>query len=67
MAPLPKRRHSSRRQAKRTRALKVSGVTLVKCAQCGQPTRPHFVCASCGFYNKTAVVIKKVKKQDNKK
>jgi len=66
MAPLPKRRHSSRRQAKRTRALKGSSMTLVKCKNCGSMTKPHFVCSNCGFYDAKAVIIKKEKKKKDK-
>jgi large subunit ribosomal protein L32 len=65
MAPLPKRRHSSARQAQRTRALKVSGVTLVKCKQCSSLYQPHHVCPKCGFYAEKAVILKKVKKEKN--
>ncbi len=61
MAPLPKRRHSSRRQAKRTRALKLIQVTLVKCSHCGNMNPPHQVCQSCGYYAGVAVIIKKEK------
>ncbi|MEK7165689.1 MAG: 50S ribosomal protein L32, partial [Patescibacteria group bacterium] len=49
MAPLPKRRHSSRRQAKRTRGLKLFSVTLSKCPKCQEMRVPHEVCKSCGY------------------
>ncbi|HCM37273.1 TPA: 50S ribosomal protein L32 [Patescibacteria group bacterium] len=61
MAPLPKRRHSSRRQAKRTRALKLDQVTLVKCPQCSEMTTPHQVCRNCGYYAGKPIIIKKEK------
>lgn len=67
MAPLPKRRHSSRRQAKRTRALKRPSVTLAKCSQCGKMTLPHRVCRHCGFYNGKVVIIKKQKAEKARK
>lgn len=59
MAPLPKRRHSSRRQSKRTRALKVTRVTLTSCPQCHELKQPHRVCAKCGFYDQKAIIITK--------
>lgn len=67
MAPLPKRRHSSRRQAKRQRALLPVSVTLVECKQCGKLTVPHRVCKFCGFYNGRSVVVKKEKAQQKSK
>ena len=63
MAPLPKRRHSSARQSKRTRALKVSQVTLVSCSHCKALRKPHQVCPGCGYYNGKVVVVKKEKKK----
>lgn len=63
MAPLPKRRHSSARQAQRTRALKSASVSLAKCPQCGAQKEPHRVCPACGFYAGKAVVVKKEKKK----
>ena len=67
MAPLPKRRHSSRRQAKRSRALTLPRVTLVACSQCGQMTTAHRICKHCGYYKGKAVIIKKQKKDKTKK
>jgi len=61
MAPLPKRRHSSRRQAKRTRALKTARVTLVRCQQCNAMRISHRVCDSCGYYAGKPIIIKKEK------
>ncbi|KKS84509.1 MAG: 50S ribosomal protein L32 [Candidatus Gottesmanbacteria bacterium GW2011_GWA1_43_11] len=58
MAPLPKRRHSSARQAQRTRALKIALPTLVTCSNCGSLRVPHRVCPACGFYAGKAVIIK---------
>ncbi len=61
MTPLPKRRHSSRRQAKRTRALNQVQVTLVTCKQCQVLRPPHRVCPKCGYYDGKPEVIKKEK------
>ncbi len=62
MAPLPKRRHSSARQAKRTHALKLQGVTLSKCSNCKELKHPHSVCGKCGFYSGRLVIAQKEKK-----
>ncbi|MDO8487780.1 MAG: 50S ribosomal protein L32 [bacterium] len=51
MTPLPKRRHSTRRQGKGRAAHHLTLPTLVECSNCHQPTRPHRACAHCGFYN----------------
>ena len=66
MAPLPKRRHSSYRQAKRTRALKIPGLTLTPCPNCKKQKVPHMVCGECGFY-KGVLVVEKRKKIKSKK
>ncbi len=64
MTPLPKRRHSSRRQAKRTRALTRPTVALTTCSQCGALRIPHRVCARCGYYDgRQVLTIKKEKHQ----
>ena len=66
MAPLPKRRHSTRRGGKRKAALKISLLGLIKCPNCGKFRFPHRACPSCGYYDNREVVkqkVKKVKKQ----
>ncbi|MBM3283556.1 50S ribosomal protein L32 [Candidatus Gottesmanbacteria bacterium] len=51
MAPLPKRRHSSRRSGKRERAvLNTNLVNLNICRKCGANKLPHRICPACGFY-----------------
>ncbi|MBI3379224.1 50S ribosomal protein L32 [Candidatus Gottesmanbacteria bacterium] len=51
MAPLPKRRHSTRRQGKREKAnLKAKLPVLNTCPKCGTKKLPHRVCPKCGFY-----------------
>jgi len=62
MAPLPKRRHSTRRGGKRKASIKLAKVGLTTCPQCGKPRLPHFVCKFCGYYNGKEVVKKQVKK-----
>ncbi|MBI3342677.1 50S ribosomal protein L32 [Candidatus Gottesmanbacteria bacterium] len=65
MAPLPKRRHSSRRGGKREAAwLKAFTLPgLVSCPQCAAPRLPHRVCKSCGWYDGKTVIVKREKKK----
>ena len=49
--PLPKRRHSSARQAKRRTHYKLDPPTLGFCQRCKSPTRSHHICLECGYYN----------------
>jgi large subunit ribosomal protein L32 len=49
--PLPKRRHSSARQAKRRTHYKLTPPTLGLCQRCQAVTRAHNICAACGYYN----------------
>ncbi|MFC1612885.1 50S ribosomal protein L32 [Patescibacteria group bacterium] len=39
---------------------------LSKCSKCGKPTKPHYVCAFCGYY-KGRRVLKIKSKLDKKK
>jgi large subunit ribosomal protein L32 len=59
MAPLPKRRHSTRRGGKRKAAIKLTLTAMAVCKQCGAAYRPHTVCANCGYYDGKPVVAKK--------
>ncbi|OGG30736.1 50S ribosomal protein L32 [Candidatus Gottesmanbacteria bacterium RIFCSPLOWO2_01_FULL_49_10] len=63
MAPLPKRRHSTRRGGKRVAAIRLLLPQFVKCAQCGALRRPHRVCRHCGSYDGKTVMVKKEKKK----
>lgn len=57
MGPLPKKRISRTRQArKRARYLKVKLPHMVVCASCNTLRISHTVCANCGTYNDTQVV-----------
>lgn len=49
--PLPKRRHSSARQAKRRTHYKLTPPALGLCQRCKSVTRAHNICANCGYYN----------------
>ncbi|MBU1031933.1 50S ribosomal protein L32 [Patescibacteria group bacterium] len=55
----PKRRHSKARKRTRRAAIKLA-VNFVLCKNCGKPTKPHIVCADCGFYAGKAVSKPKV-------
>ncbi|MCJ7740362.1 50S ribosomal protein L32 [Candidatus Microgenomates bacterium] len=51
MAPLPKRRHSTRRGGKREKAnMAVKLTALMLCPKCQTPKLPHRICKKCGFY-----------------
>ncbi|MEK7617275.1 MAG: 50S ribosomal protein L32 [Patescibacteria group bacterium] len=56
----PKRRHSKARKRTRRAAIKLA-VSYISCKNCGKPTLPHVVCASCGFYGGKAVAKENVK------
>ncbi len=60
----PKRRSASKGRRGRAHQALVP-IQLIKCKNCGKPTRPHHVCPSCGMYNGREVIKLKVKK--NKK
>ncbi len=49
--PLPKRRHSHTRGAKRRTHWKLATPNLSACPQCATLRRPHHVCPQCGFYD----------------
>lgn len=57
----PKRRHSTERKGKRRASIKLVLTGVIKCPNCGEPTKPHTVCKFCGFYKGTQVVKKEVK------
>jgi large subunit ribosomal protein L32 len=47
---VPKRKMSKMKGRQRRSHYKALTATVVKCANCGEPTRPHHVCGSCGVY-----------------
>ncbi len=47
MAPLPKRKFSTRRSGKREAAKIKSLPKLIKCKNCGKPKRAHLTCKYC--------------------
>ncbi|HBC47358.1 MAG TPA: 50S ribosomal protein L32 [candidate division Zixibacteria bacterium] len=54
--PLPKRRHSKTRGAKRRTHWKLSKPNLVECPHCHEPRLSHQICPHCGWYKGREVV-----------
>jgi large subunit ribosomal protein L32 len=55
--PLPKRKHSHARTARRRAAnWKLEAPNVVSCPRCQKPRLPHHACPSCGFYNGRRVI-----------
>ncbi len=50
---VPKKRKSASRRDMRRSHLAISPVGTVTCPNCGEPMRPHRICASCGYYRGT--------------
>jgi large subunit ribosomal protein L32 len=49
---VPKRKTSkSRRNMRNRQNSKIQLPALSFCKECKGPTKPHFACKSCGFYN----------------
>ncbi|MCK4224266.1 MAG: 50S ribosomal protein L32 [candidate division Zixibacteria bacterium] len=57
--PLPKRRHSKSRGAKRRTHWKLSIPNIVECPHCHQPKLPHRICPNCGYYKGRQVITPK--------
>ncbi|MBI3871814.1 MAG: 50S ribosomal protein L32 [candidate division Zixibacteria bacterium] len=57
--PLPKRRHSHTRGAKRRTHWVLKAPELSACPQCAGLRKPHHVCLQCGFYDGREVVTPK--------
>ncbi|MCP4633640.1 MAG: 50S ribosomal protein L32 [candidate division Zixibacteria bacterium] len=55
--PLPKRRHSHSRGAKRRTNWKLSAPNLSVCPQCSQKKLPHHICPHCGYYDGKQVIM----------
>jgi large subunit ribosomal protein L32 len=57
---VPKRRTSrSKGKIRRANHDKVTVPQLIACPNCGEPSVPHRVCASCGHYKGRAVMAPK--------
>lgn len=46
----PKKKLSKTRTNRRRAQYKATLLDVTLCKNCGAPTRPHYVCAACGFY-----------------
>ncbi len=58
--PVPKRRTSRSRRRKRVASNSALTLPQLKdCPQCGEPSQPHRVCPSCGFYKGRQVITVK--------
>lgn len=47
---VPKKRTSKQRQRKRRTHYKAKMPAYRSCPQCGDPSLPHRVCGTCGYY-----------------
>lgn len=54
--PLPKRRHSKTRGAKRRTHWKLDKPNVIECSHCHEPKLPHQICPHCGWYKGREVV-----------
>ncbi len=54
---VPKKKVSRSRRDKRRSHHRLGAETHVECPNCGERTRPHHVCAECGYYRGREVVL----------
>jgi len=54
--PVPFRRTSKTRKAKRRTHQRATMPTTAMCENCGSTVKPHTVCSECGFYKGKQVV-----------
>ncbi len=64
MTPLPKRKLSKGRGARRRSHQALTAPTLAECPNCHAPLLQHHVCPTCGSYKKKVVVVPKAKPQE---
>ncbi|MGH7866084.1 MAG: 50S ribosomal protein L32 [Candidatus Dormibacteraceae bacterium] len=53
---LPKKRTSKSRTRRRRSHLALERIQLQPCSHCKQPSRPHHICLSCGYYANREVI-----------
>ncbi len=53
---VPKRKTSKSKRDKRRTHKKIKALTLAECSECGESTRPHHLCPSCGAYKGRVVL-----------
>lgn len=46
----------ARRDKRRAQSWKIAAPALAPCGKCGELMRQHYVCKSCGSYNKRTVI-----------
>lgn len=56
MPPLPKKKHSKKRQGGRSAHFGMKPLTLTQCSQCPTLRLPHRACPACGYYNGRSIV-----------
>lgn len=61
MAPLPKRRWSTRRQGKKRASFVKLNKKASLCPNCREPKYQHVACSKCGYYGGKKVIDIKVK------
>ncbi|MBK18341.1 MAG: 50S ribosomal protein L32 [Rhodospirillaceae bacterium] len=54
---VPKKKTSKSRRNMRRSHHALTGDAIVECPECGEPTRPHHICASCGSYHDRQVIV----------
>lgn len=64
MGPLPKRKLSKGRGARRRSHLALKPNQMVSCPQCHSPKLPHHACPVCGTYNGREVIKIEGKKKE---
>ena len=57
MAVPKRRKSSSRRDMRRAQHDRVTAPNLIPCPNCSAPMLPHRVCAECGHYMGSAVLV----------
>ena len=57
MPPLPKKKHSKKRQGGRSAHFAIVRPSLSRCPQCQRARMSHRVCAHCGYYNGREVIV----------
>lgn len=58
------RKSKSRSEHRRSNNMQYALPQHTKCANCGEPTLPHRVCMSCGFYKGKARLEQAAPKED---
>lgn len=57
--PVPKRKTSKSKRNMRLHAnFKATGAAYATCPECGEATKPHNACPSCGNYRGRSVISK---------